>query len=60
LPKPYVAFAVDYVGVALVRFDLTATDNEAATEEARALLKDHPLIEVWHDHRRVARLKREN
>jgi hypothetical protein len=59
LPKPYVAFAVDYVGVALVRHDLIATSAKEAEEEARKLLVDHPLIEVWHDHRRIVRLKRE-
>jgi hypothetical protein len=58
-PKPYVAFAVDLFGVALARYDLVATDAEAATEEARALLPEHQLIEVWHHHRRVARLKRD-
>jgi hypothetical protein len=59
LPKPYVAFAVDYVGVALVRHDLNATNAKEVEEEARALLKDHPLIEVWHEQRRIVRLKRD-
>jgi hypothetical protein len=58
MPK-FIAYAVDLSGVALARYDLAATDGEAAEREAEQYLEDHPTIEIWsHDHRRVARLVR--
>jgi hypothetical protein len=53
----FVAIAVDMNGTALARYELAATDAEAAESEARQYLEEHPVIEVWSsDHRRVARL----
>jgi hypothetical protein len=53
----FIAFAVDTAGTALMRYDLAATDAEAAEREARQYLEQHRVIEVWsEDHRRVARL----
>jgi hypothetical protein len=55
----YFAFAVDINGTALARYDLAATDEEAAAQEARRHLQQHHVIEVWSDdYRRVARLVR--
>ena len=55
----FAAFAVDINGTALARYDLTATEKEAAEQEARQYLEQHQVIEVWSDdHRRVARLVR--
>ncbi len=55
----FIAFAVDIGGTALARYDLAATDTEAAGQEARQRLEQHPVIDVWsEDHRRVARLVR--
>jgi hypothetical protein len=55
----FIAFAVDTNGTALARYDLTATEPEAAEQEARQYLEQHPVIEVWSDdHRRVAQLKK--
>jgi hypothetical protein len=55
----YIAFAVDTSGAALARYDLRATDQESAEQEAKQYLAQHPAIEVWpDDHRRVSRLKR--
>jgi hypothetical protein len=57
----YFAFAVDLDGTALARYDLTATDEEAAGQEARRHLQQHPVIEVWSDdHRRIARVVRKS
>jgi hypothetical protein len=56
----FIAYAVDLSGTALARYDLAATDAEAAEREAWQYLEQHPVIEVWSDdHRRVARLVRE-
>jgi hypothetical protein len=52
----FVAFAVDVTGTALAGYDLVATEKEAAEQEARQHLEQHQLIEVWSDHRRVARI----
>ena len=55
----FVAFAVDVYGTALERYDLAATEREAAEQEARQYLEQHHVIEVWSDdHRRVARIVR--
>jgi hypothetical protein len=55
----FVAFAVDVNGTALERYDLTATEKEAAEQEARQYMEQHHAIEVWSDdHRRVARIAR--
>jgi len=56
----FTAFAVDINGTALARYDLVATEKEAAEQEARQYLEQHLVIEIWSDdHRRVARSKRE-
>ena len=55
----FVAFAIDVNGTALARYDLAATEREAAEREARQYLEQHHVIEVWSDdHRRVARIVR--
>lgn len=57
MPK-FIAYAVDLSGTALARYDLVATEAEAAKREARKYLEDYLAIEIWSDdHRRVARLK---
>ena len=55
----FIAFAVDIYGRPEARYDLAATDGEAAVKEARRYLDVHRMIEVWsEDHRRVARIIR--
>ena len=55
----FIAFAVDLSGTALARYDLATTEKQAAEQEARQYLEQHPVIEVWSDdRRRVARLVR--
>jgi hypothetical protein len=55
----FIAFAVDSNGTMLARYDLVATEKEAAEQEARQYLDRHQVIEVWSDdHRRVARIVR--
>ena len=50
---------LDVNGTALARYDLAATEREAAEREARQYLEQHTVIEVWSDdHRRVARIVR--
>jgi hypothetical protein len=57
----FTAFAVDINGTALARYDLVATEKEAAEQEARQYLDQHHVIEVWSDeHRRVARIVRKD
>jgi hypothetical protein len=52
----FVAFGVD---IALARYNLVATEEGAAKQEARQHLEDHQVIKVWSDdHRRVARIVR--
>ena len=45
----FTAYAVDISGTALARYDLVATEQEAAEQEARQYLEQHPFIEVWSD-----------
>jgi hypothetical protein len=55
----FIAFAVDMSGTLEARYDLTASDAEAAEQEARQYFDRHQTIEVWStDHRRVARIVR--
>jgi hypothetical protein len=55
----FTVFAVDISGAALARYDLVATEKEAAEQEAQQYLERHAVIEVWSDdHRRVARIVR--
>ena len=54
----YVAIHVDLQGVAKEAYDLKATDDEQAREEARKYLNEQQTIEVWHGPRRVVRLVR--
>jgi hypothetical protein len=57
----FIAFAVDGNGTALARYDLAATEQDAAEQEARQYLEQHHGIEVWSDeHRRTARFKRQD
>ena len=42
MPK-FIAYAVDLSGIALARYDLAATDAEAAELEARQYLEQHPV-----------------
>jgi len=54
----FIAFAVDAFGT-LARYDLAASEAEAAEQESRQYLDRHQTIEVWSDdHRRVARIVR--
>jgi len=48
----FVAYAVDISGTALARYDLAASDVEAAEREAPQYLEQHPVIEVWSDDHR--------
>jgi len=58
-PLLFTAFAVDINGTVLARYDLAATEEELAEQEARQYLEQHQVIEVWsNDHRRVARIVR--
>jgi hypothetical protein len=43
----YVAFEVDPSGTALARYDLAATDVDAATLEARQYVECHRVLEIW-------------
>ena len=45
MPK-FIAYAVDLSGIALARYDLAATEAEAAKREARKYLEDYPAIEI--------------
>jgi hypothetical protein len=55
----FIAFAVDAFGTVITRYDLAASEAEAAEQEARQYLVRHRIVEVWSDdHRRVARIVR--
>jgi hypothetical protein len=57
----YIAFAVELGGAATARYELAASDEVDAIEEARQHLRNHPVIEVWDGgFRRIARLKRDH
>jgi hypothetical protein len=57
----FIAFAVDMSGRPEARYDLVASEEEAATQKARQYLDRHQTIEVWSDdHRRVARIVRQS
>jgi hypothetical protein len=57
----FIAFAVDAFGTPLARYDLAASEAEAAEQEARQYLDRYQTIEVWSDdHRRVARIVRKS
>jgi hypothetical protein len=43
----FIAFAVDAFGAPLARYDLAASEAEAAEQEARQYLERHRVIEVW-------------
>jgi hypothetical protein len=43
----FVAFAIDINGTALARYNLAATEEELAKQEARQYLEQHPVIEVY-------------
>ena len=53
----FIAIAVDAFGTVITRYDLAASEAEAAEQEARQYLVRHRIIEVWStDQRRVARI----
>ncbi|MBR0901210.1 hypothetical protein [Bradyrhizobium liaoningense] len=55
----FYAFAVDIYGTTQAQYTLAAKSPDAAEVEAKRLLQEHPVIEVWSDERRrVARLTR--
>ena len=56
---PYLAFAVDLHGTALARQELAAADEKTAMQEAETVLPRYSIIEVWHEHRLVGRIRRE-
>jgi hypothetical protein len=58
MPKPYIAFAVDLSGAALAHQELVATDDQSARDEARSVLTEYDIIEVWHEHRLIGRVRR--
>jgi hypothetical protein len=57
----YYAFAVDVHGTVHAHYTLAAKSSDAAQTEARRLLEQHRVIEIWSDdRRRIACLAREN
>jgi hypothetical protein len=52
----YFAYHVDLYGTARASYELQATNDATAIEEARYFLKFHPTLEVWQGARWVARL----
>ncbi|GEM_PF-2896821 len=56
--KHYVAFAVDAAGVARATYEFNSLDDTEARRRAETYLATHDIIELWRDHRRIARLQR--
>jgi hypothetical protein len=56
--KLYYLFAVDAAGVASATYELNCRDEDEARVRARTYLGRHDMVELWIDHRRIARLKR--
>ncbi|SED10595.1 hypothetical protein [Bradyrhizobium erythrophlei] len=54
--NPYVAFAVDALGVARATYEFTSHGDEEAKKRAEAYLDAHEVIELWTDHRLVERM----
>ena len=57
-PKNYRLFAVDAVGVARATYDFRCLDDDEAKRRAETYLHVHDAVELWAEHRQVARLKR--
>jgi len=55
----YVAFAVDLFGVARATYEIDCANDADARRRAERFLNAHPVVEVWHGVRHVARLTRE-
>ncbi|QOZ32847.1 hypothetical protein XH92_15120 [Bradyrhizobium sp. CCBAU 53421] len=56
--RPYVAFAVDALGVARATYEFTSYSDDEAKKRAEGFLDAHEFIELWTDHRLVIRMKR--
>ena len=56
--KLYVAFAFDAQGVARATYEFTSHGDDEAKKRAEGYLKAHDGIELWTDHRLVARINR--
>lgn len=52
----FIAFAIDINETALARYDLAATEADAAEREARQYLEDYPAIEIAIDWLDAAKL----
>jgi hypothetical protein len=59
MPNVYIAYHVDLSGATKANYNLAATDDVSAREEARKYLAHHETIEVWNGSRCVAHLTRE-
>jgi len=58
--KRYVAFAVDTAGVARATYEFNCRTDAEARSRAEKYLAVHDIIELWLEHRRIARLRRES
>lgn len=58
--KHYYLFAVDGAGVATATYEYNCTNDSEAEVRARTYLERHDNVELWIDHRRIARLKRDD
>ncbi|MBR0798290.1 hypothetical protein JQ615_23165 [Bradyrhizobium jicamae] len=56
--KNYVAFAVDAAGVSRATYEFNGRDDTEARTRAENYLAIHDIVELWHGHRRIARLQR--
>ena len=57
-PRNYRLFAVDMGGVARATYEFRCRDDDEAKRRAEIYLHVHEAVELWAEHRRVARLKR--
>lgn len=55
----YVAYAVDFSGVARAVYEIDCPTDKDAEDRAKKFLNAHPVVEVWEGPRRIARLVRE-
>ncbi len=56
--RTYVAFAMDALGIAHATYEISCETDEEAKRRAAKYLQMHECIELWLNHRRVARLTR--
>ena len=56
--KLYYLFAVNTAGVASATYELNCRDVDEAKVRAQTYLGRHDVVELWIDHRRIARLTR--